>query len=322
MSEKNLIICDSSFSYASFLMENILEKEELAVNVHICTSWENVEKLLEDEPVDIILVHEKWKEFAKTVVDTRQVVILTEQKVLFSQEEKQICRYQSADAIVANLFEGTGVFRTIQDDKQKLIIVYSPIHRVGKTTLAIALAKELARKEKTLYLNLEEYPNLNLGYLNEEKENLSDLLYYIKQDCEDVGLRLLSMVQQEEKMEYILPIPLCSDLKEMSADEWNKLFVKLGETAYENIVVDLSESIQGLYQLLEASDRIYMPILKDEISRAKVACYEENLQKHGLERIYYKTRKLEIEGETIDETVRRIAREDFGTIGFVKGDCR
>ena len=323
MSEKNLIICDSSFSYASFLMENILEKEELSVHVHVCTCWENVEKLLKEEPADILLVDEKWKEDAKATVDVRQIAILTEQRLPNSkQEERQICRYQSADVIVANLFEGTGVFQRMQDEKQRMIVVYSPLHRVGKTTFAMALAKELARKEKTLYLNLEEYPVLNLGYVNETKETLSDLLYYIKQDCEDVGLRLSSIVQQEEKMEYILPIPLCSDLKEISVNEWKKLFFKLRETRYENIVVDLSESVQGLYEFLAESDRIYMPVLSDEISKAKLTCYEENLKKHGLEKLYYKTRKLEIEGDAIDETVRRIAREDFGTVGFIKGDCR
>ncbi len=323
MSEKNLIICDSSLSYATFLMENILEKEELFVNVRACTSWENAEALLAESPVDILLVDEKWNEAANKVAGVGRVVVLTERKSTGEEyTASEICRYQSADAIVASLFAGQHIFHTMRDTKQKLIAVYSPIHRVGKTTFAIALGKTLARKARTLYLNMEEYPGLHLGYLDKSKENLSDLLYYIKQDCTDIGLRLSAMVQQEGKLEYLLPIPLCSDLKEVTVAEWKQLLEKLQETGYENIILDLGESVQGLYELLQESDKLYMPVLNDEISDAKLSCYKENLQKQGLEKLLYKTRKLEVEGETLDETVRRIAREDFGGVGFVEGDCR
>ena len=39
----------------------------------------------------------------------------------------------------------------------KRIAVYSPVGRTGKTGFALALGKEIAKKRRTLYLNLEEY---------------------------------------------------------------------------------------------------------------------------------------------------------------------
>lgn len=319
MSGKNLIICDSSFSYANFLMENMMEKEELFVDVQACTSWECAKELLEEKPADIMLVDEKWETDAKGQIGIGQVVCLVENRESEEENEK-IYRYQSADAIIAKLFVGEQVFRMVQGEKQHLIAVYSPVHRVGKTRLSVALGKTLGRKTKTLYLNLEDYPGTIFAYADHSKGNLGDLLYYMKQDCSDIGLRLDAMVQQEGKLFYVLPIPLCSDLKEVAASEWRQLLGMLQDTSYETIIIDPGESIQGLYEILKVCDRIYMPILGDDVSADKVKCYEENLKKQGLEVLIHKTKKIMVEGETTDEAVRRIAREDFGEVGFVQGN--
>ncbi len=319
MSGKNLIICDSSFSYATFLMENIMEKEELFVDVQACTSWECAKELLEEKPADIVLVDEKWETDAKGQVGIGQVVCLVEDRES-EEEHKKIYRYQSADAIIEKLFVGEQVFRMVQGQKQHLIAVYSPVHRVGKTRLSVALGKALGRKTKTLYLNLEDYPGSLFEYADSSKGNLGDLIYYMKQDSPDIGLRLDSMIQSEGKLFYVLPIPLCSDLKEVTALEWQQLLDMLCKTSYETIIIDPGESVQGLYEILKLCDRICMPVLGDEISVEKVSCYEENLKKQGLESLIHKTKKIMVEGETADETVRRIAREDFGEVGFVERD--
>ena len=88
MSGKNLIICDSSFSYANFLMENMMEKEELFVDVQACTSWECAKELLEEKPADIMLVDEKWETDAKGQIGIGQVVCLVENRESEEENEK------------------------------------------------------------------------------------------------------------------------------------------------------------------------------------------------------------------------------------------
>ena len=42
MSEKNIVICDKEVKYAAKLMENIMERNEFAVKMYVCSTWENV----------------------------------------------------------------------------------------------------------------------------------------------------------------------------------------------------------------------------------------------------------------------------------------
>ena len=52
MNEKNLVICDPEIRYANRLGENISQREELAVKVHICSSFEKLKELCKDVGTD------------------------------------------------------------------------------------------------------------------------------------------------------------------------------------------------------------------------------------------------------------------------------
>ena len=307
MSVKNLIICDNECSYANALMENILEKEELSVRVHACTSWEMALSLLQKQGADLLLIDEEWAPFVEQEAKESRVFCLTGSR--FDKEEKpgSIYKYQCADMIVAELFEDAHVFHTVRGEKQQFLAVYSPIHRAGRTSFALALGRELAGKRKVLYLNLEEYPDRSFGSAGSD---LSDLLYYLKQESDNIGLRLDAMVQQDRNLFYLPPIPLASDLKEVTAKEWMELLEKLSESRYETVILDLGESVQGLQEILGFCDRIYMPVLTDEISEKKRLRYEENIRRQNWFHLEEKTRKIVMD-EDAEIVAARIAGEEF-----------
>lgn len=76
---------------------------------------------------------------------------------------------------------------------RRIIGVYSPIGRCGKTCLALAIGQILAKEEKVLFVTLDTFTGFT-GLLNERwKRDLSDLIYYYKQDRFHV-IRLNSIV--------------------------------------------------------------------------------------------------------------------------------
>ena len=82
------------------------------------------------------------------------------------------------------------------------------------------------------------------------------------------------------------PIPVVLDLKEVTWEEWEALITQLLENSlYEMVVLDVGESVQGLFPLLELCDRVYMPVLDDEISRRKVKQYQDNVEQLKLEKL-------------------------------------
>jgi len=294
LSGKNLLICDAELSYVNLLMENILSGKELLTDVRACTSWESLEKHLTEVSVDILLIAEEWEERVKELNDIGKVYFLTSQK---EKKGKYIYKYQNANEIIATIFEDEKIFLIKEEQKIKTLAVYSPIHRVGKTKYAIKIGKQHARKEKTLYLNLEEYAGLE-GACEEGRGTLADLLYYLEQETENIWLKLKAMVLQDGWLDYLLPMPNCKDLKEVRYEQWRELLAVLAETGYETIVLDLGESVQGLWDILRLCDRVYMPILEDDISLGKIEKFEKNLIETGYGDVLKKVYKFSAKEES------------------------
>lgn len=291
MNERNLVICDREVRYANGLGENISEREDLAVKVYVCSNFERVLEFAQDKRIHIFIVDEQFAYAQRTQIGANQIFVLARGKVAdLGEEEWAIGKYQCADEIIREVFEfyvdrtKENVMRSMNKERAKLLAVYSPIHRVGKTSFAIALGKECAKKKKVLYLNLEEYAGF--GEAQEEELNLGDLIYYLKQGSGNLWIRLNSATKKLEELDVVAPIPIVLDLKEVAWSEWEVLIEQILENSlYELVILDLGESIQGLFQLLEMCDRVYMPVLDDEISACKVQQYQNNVEQLKLEKL-------------------------------------
>ena len=316
MSEKNLVICDSEFRYANGLAENIAKREELAVKVFVCSSLEHVAELVRDKKIHLFVVDESLVREKRKEIRAVQTFVLCKGNVPdLHDDECAVFKYQCADEIIRVIFEyyiektKDNVMRGLLKDRAKLVAVYSPIHRIGKTTFAIALGKELAKKNKVLYVNAEEYA----GFIEpgDEGLNLGDLLYYVKQGTGNVGIRIPSAVKKIEALDYIQPIPISADLKEVSEKEWICFLEEILEGSnYELVILDVGESVQGLFQILEQCDRIYMPVAEDEISKRKLQHFEKNLEKLNLEKIPRITKRF-VMPENVEEYVKIRMKEEY-----------
>lgn len=291
MSDKNVVICDREIRYANGLGENIAEREDLAVKVYVCSSFEHVLELEQAKKIHIFIVDEEITYAQRTQIGANQVFVLARGKVAdLGEEEWAIGKYQCADEIIRQVFEfyvdrtKENVMRCMNKERARLVAVYSPIHRVGKTTFALALGRECAKSKKVLYLNLEEYAGMEVS--QNTNMNLGDLLYYLRQGNGNLGIRLQAAVKEQEGLDMVPPIPIVLDLKEVTWEEWDALITQLLENSlYEMVVLDVGESVQGLFPLLELCDRVYMPVLEDEISRRKVKQYQDNVEQLKLEKL-------------------------------------
>lgn len=315
MNEKNLVICDPEIRYANRLGENISQREELAVKVHICSSFEKLKELSEKKPIHILVLDETYAYEERRTVSASQIFVLSEGNVKdLGEAEHAIGKYRCADEIIREIFEvyvektKENMLRNRWKNETRLIAVYSPIHRIGKTTFAMELGRECAKSKRVLYLNMEECAGFQEPA--EKGWNLGDLLYYIKQGDENLGVRMQLAVQKSEGLDYLLPVPISTDLKGITMEEWESL---LGEIVrgsnYELLILDMSESVQGLFQILESCDRIYMPVLSDEISERKLEQYEKNLAQLKLEKLANITYRF-VMPEQVEEYARMRAKEE------------
>lgn len=293
---QNFVICDQEQQYARNLLQMFRLQKTAEIQLYLFHALEELKKFSEQKTVDILLIGEEYpQEQREQIPAEEKFVLMKSGQGDLEKKEMGIYRYQSAEEIWSQILEKTEKkkeypVRPIAKTKGELIGVYSPIHRIGKTKFALELGKKLAEKEPVLYLNLEEYSGEDFYFPEQTGQNLGDLLYYVRQEKGNLGLRISMMAGQNENLDYILPMPFVKDLREVKEEEWLKLFGQiLEQSIYEKVILDLGDSIDGLFEILKGCSTVYTPYIEERAAQAKMTQYVENLRRMGLESVLERT---------------------------------
>lgn len=210
MSNGNLIICDPEEGYAQALAYYLMHKKEFGMEVQVYDRIEKVQEIADRTKIQILFAAAEYEAEERKKVPAEQKFLLTgagNSQVL--EDETALYKYQSGEKIVKLLLENVdaqeseNILLGQAAGKQavRLIGVYSPVHRIGKTSYALKLGEELAVNANVLYLNLELYSGIG-GHFAGEGQTLSDLLYYARQEKGNLGLFLTTIVQHRRHLDY------------------------------------------------------------------------------------------------------------------------
>ena len=289
MKSRNLVVCDTEEEYAKALAMFFMRKKELMLQVHVCSSVGHAEALGKELRADILLAAAECAGEVQEKVRAEKVFVLsTGRKSAEKAEYPALYKYQSGEKMLSCIIqECAELFDMSQgmsgNKKQKIIGVFSPVHRIGKTEYALKLGEKLAETENVLYLNLEVFAGIG-GHFKQEGQTLADVLYYARQEKGNIGLMLTTLVCHRGNLDYVLPVPISEDLKEVHGSEWALLVNKiLEQSIYETIVLDIGDGIPELYQLLKSCAEVHMPVLEDDYSKAKLLQFEREMNVLGQE---------------------------------------
>ena len=312
MKSRCFVVCDSEIVYAEKL--SFILGKKIDFPVYVCSLAEQIEEIANELPIEILLLEEKFSGKVQENIAKRVIYLTRERENV--EEKQRIYKYQSADNILSDLLniyageEDRDILRQSRYKECSIIGVYSPVHRVGKTTFAIALGKELAKEERTLYLNLEEYSGWEDRMMMKSSRTIADLLYYTRQENSRISTKVSIMTEKIGQLEYIAPMKISEDLKAVTYEEWQELFDQLLHLRlYRKIIIDFGECVQGLWKLLEMCRRIYMPINRQRESVAKVTQFEKNADVLGYGEILDKIIQLEI-AEDMEGYVKDLLKKE------------
>jgi ATPases involved in chromosome partitioning len=291
---KNLVICDREKGYADAFARYIMQKEELALQVQTCSDLSHVLSIQEQEGIDYLFISSGYPPGDRGQAEAGTVFVLTEdEEDTLLEGETQVYKYQSGDELLAELIrkcsngenaENTFLKR-LRKKQAKIIGIYSPVHRVGKTSYALRLGRKLSEEANVLYLNLETYGGVG-GHFQEGGQTLSDVLYYARQEKSNLGLMLTTLVGHKGKLDYIAPIQVSEDIKSVSGEDWLNLIKRLmEESIYEILILDMDEGVRDIYQIFRVCSEIHVLTLRNEISESKLRQFEEELSLLGHEDI-------------------------------------
>ena len=332
MRKKQIVICDSNADYARRFQEYIEEQRLLPCRLAVYTDRVKfLEYIKEQRPGACILSEDLLKKpsFREEVEKhTDQVFILYEERE--NVTENGLYRYQSADALATQICASANLKQHQKTngecgEKTKLIGIYTPIGRCLQTSFALVLGQMLASKYQVLYLNFEAYSGFTQMMQKNFNADMADLLYFLKNLSHDFSQQFTSMKQSINGLDYIPPAFSYMDISNVLPGEWEHFLSALGEYGeYDYIILDLTNYIQGLYQILRLCSHVYTITRNDGVALAKIAHYENVLKELAYEDILEKTKKCsfpiyrqlplateDLLYSELADYARKILREDF-----------
>lgn len=328
MNKGILAIYDLDVEYANCLMEYISDKQGIPFRTMAFTEKEALLEYTAEQYVDILLISAAAMEDRIAQQNIGKIILLSAGNI-FSEYigYSSIYKYQSTENIIrevldyyADVHQDNGMI-AIPKGNTDIIGVYSPIGRTGKTTFALTLGQVLATDYSVLYINMEEFSAFDKIFEKNYPGDLSDLMYFFKQNPEVLPIKLQAVVNNLHGMDYIPPLVYSVDLRNINTEEWVDLISRIASIGtYDKIVLDLGSMVKDVFKVLDMCSVVYTPIDDDIISLMKVAAYEEYLLKSEREELINRTVKVKIprvESEKWDEEY--FEEQLWGTIGdFVR----
>ncbi|MDO4522686.1 MAG: hypothetical protein Q4B57_06015 [Eubacteriales bacterium] len=301
MKKQNFAICDLEVRYAYNLMEYMSQRQKIPFEVLVFAEVESLKLFTEEHAVDLLLISERMMCDAVKRLEIGKIMILTEGGTLKEYSDyPAIYKYQASDRLVCEVMnycaqESREPLGTAPNRSAQVYGIYSPVRRCGKTCFALTLGQMLARKQSVMYLNLEAYSGFGMLTGQQFTEDLSDVMYFIRQKQGNLIYKLHAITRHLGRMDYIPPAFSAADLREVRIEEWRILMRELMRIGgYDVVLLDLGELTEDTLALLAECDSIFSPTIEDLPSRSKIAQYETLLEEMEYEEILERTEYLHL----------------------------
>lgn len=299
---KNIFaVCDLEVDYALNFMDYLNQKKNIPFEIQAFTTVESLISYGRKTHIELLLISGKAMCREVRELDIGKMIILSEGVHPPELDSyPSVYKYQSSSDVIREVMACYGEEKkalpqqfTVLKKTTEILGVYSPVGRCLKTSFALALGQILARERAVLYLNLEEYSGFEELIGKGFAHNLSDLLYYVRQDNQNLIHKINGMVQTVNNLDFIPPVQTPADIRGTPWQDWEKLIeiIVLG-SSYEVIILDIGNGIDENLQLLDMCKRIYMPVLSDTMSSCKIAQFENLVRIWDYPQILEKTVKI------------------------------
>ncbi len=292
-----MAVYDADPFYASRFAEFVNQRGAVPFEAVSFTSLARLKEYAGQQKVDMLLVGDGIKEELADI-PVGQVVRLSENGQA-EGEEKTVYKYQASDNVLREVMTCYRVkeqpdFFPAVGKRARIIGVYSPIGRCGKTSFALTLGQVLSKDGKALFLTLEEFSGFAKMTGRSYESGLSELLYYYRQS-EYNPLRLGSVVHSWGSLDYVPPAAYAEDLDQLGGETVAGLVEQIAaEGSYDAVVVDLGHFFWGAELVLALCDVIYTPVREDAVSDGKLKEWKEYLEASGRGRLWQRLRIIKL----------------------------
>lgn len=288
-----IAIYDTENEYDKKLEEYINSKENFPFMAKVFNSSDLLEKQMKDYKPDIILSDEEMPIMEEEI----PVIYLSKNKMRCL--DGKIYKYQKIDRILKIILDQISDKRIAENvinrkTSLKLIMFYTPIRMTYSTSFAIAMGQEISKSSKALYVNMEYISGMEQIIDDYKERDLIDLMYVLEGHKDNIATQIYKMIYRKAGLDMMPVIKSPSDLYDIRFEQWRKLIDAVEHyTDYEYLLIDLSDCVNGLYEMLKLAD-IIITTIDDKENNRKLISYEHYLNSRGMKEISDKTYRIRI----------------------------
>jgi hypothetical protein len=302
--EPTLIFLDPEEEYTELFSDFLKQSKNIPWEVRSYTRQKDLEENEKDGSATMLVLSERAYQEGRPEIRAGRTVILTESGLVGDVGCPLVSKYQPADEIVQKLLE---IYIDLSGDrplpardravgrKTKFVGIYTPVHRSMQTTYALTLGQMLASEHRVLYLSFEHYAGLRELVPETQQKDLADLLFFLLSDEDRFLLRFHTIKRSIGGLDYIPPMKSGQNLLTIPGGEWLRLMDQVESLGlYDFVLMDLTESMQGLFEILRKCDRVYTLTRDDRVAKAKIMQYRHVLELYEYRDVLEKTKNFDL----------------------------
>jgi len=291
---------DRDIGYVRGVMEYINKRTDSTIKIAAFSSENAIEEYIKVNHLDLILLSEN------TILrqDVVPVVYISDNR----HNGNVIFKYQSGDVLVRQLLS---VLKNNEIIKQNMFFfysVYSPLGRCGKTNLALGICSYF---KKSLYINLEPYSGIDERKIPYTVEAGDKFIYYLVSRNVQI-LELLDNMPFVKNAFKVVSGSTAIDVASQITKDDLRWFYKLMHDSgkFNCIVFDIGCSSLSDIGVLEEFQKIFIPVLEDDVSRIKLKRFADivtsNAEKIEEKLKYISVPKVDFDDEKMSACIEEL----------------
>ena len=218
---------------------------------------------------DIILSNMENYEKMKDEVDSERVIVMLDSKEGVDGNNR-IYKYQNCDVVLKEILKMASSIEDInvyinRSTTMKVIAVYTPNDSRIATSIALDIGKLLSGRASTLFISLDGMSVIPDITGTESDMDMSDLF------CENMtegGLSnaIIGSVRRLGNMDILPIMHNYQDMASVPNEEWKNFIRDIERKSdYEYVVIDLTESVRNLFDILKLANYICVAASKGTV---------------------------------------------------------
>lgn len=274
MLKKVLAVCDTEEAYTGAFIDFLRSQKNPGFHY---LGFSNIKSLLEyaasSEPFILLISETLITDEVRNL--KLKMLCLVENKE--DVDENSVYKYQKISDIVTEIsvkcnsdfIKRRG--KNLLFGESRLIGIYSPVKRTGKSVFGISLAGILARKYRVLYINLETSCGFEWAFFDDDSGDISDIIYDIRQGKTDIELKLSEIIKNNGYFDFLPPAVAAEDVRAIEYDQLLKLFDFITVmNRYHIVILDFDELLDEYLTVISDCEKLFMPLIDDDISISKL----------------------------------------------------